>query len=222
MTLIERMPPHSIEAEEAVLGSILIDPEALDRVSDVLRAEDFYLIKNQWVWDACQHLHQHRLPIDAVTLRRELEAQQRLDELGGPVYLTQLMTSVPTAIHAEGYGRIVVALAERRRLLTAASTIAQLAYDESADNEAVTDQAERAGVKRTPHSIGSHHQVVRSPAPILRPDRIPLRASRRTARRADGLRRSRSHDGRPAALRHDRRRRAARSGQDLAGCSTSP
>ncbi len=144
MTPIDRLPPHSIEAEEAVLGSILIDPEAVWRVSDVLRGEDFYLIKNQWVWESCQRLHQRRLPIDVVTLRRELEAQQQLDELGGSAYLTQLMTSVPTAIHAEGYGRIVAGLAERRRLLAAASTIAQLAYDESADNEAVTDQAERA------------------------------------------------------------------------------
>ena len=143
MTPIDRMPPHSIEAEEAVLGSILIDPEAVWRVSDVLRGEDFYLIKNQWVWEACRTLHERREPIDFVMLTRELEMRGQIDELGGPAYISQLINTVPTAIHAEGYGRIVERAANRRRLLRAASEIAQLAYDESSDDDLVNDRAEQ-------------------------------------------------------------------------------
>jgi len=144
MIPVDRLPPHSVEAEEAVLGSVLIDPEALWRVSDFLRREDFYIVKHQWVWEGCQCLHQHHLPIDFVTLNRELAAREQLDEVGGPAYISHLINCVPTAIHAEGYGRIVAGLAERRRLLAAASTIAQLAYDESLAHETATDQSERA------------------------------------------------------------------------------
>jgi replicative DNA helicase len=137
------MPPHSVEAEEAVLGSILIDPEALFRVSEFLKDEDFYIIKNQWVWEACRTLHERREPIDFITLTRELATRSQLDELGGPAYISQLINTVPTAIHAKGYGRIVERAANRRRLLRAASEIAQLAYDESSDDDIVNDRAEQ-------------------------------------------------------------------------------
>ncbi len=71
-SIIDRLPPHSIEAEEAVLGSVLIDPEAIYRVSSFLKAEDFYIVKNEWVWSACLALHERREPIDFVTVTREL------------------------------------------------------------------------------------------------------------------------------------------------------
>ena len=142
-TPIDRMPPHSVEAEEAVLGSILIDPEAFLRLDGWLTDSDFYIIKHQWIWAACRVLHERREPIDAVTLRRELEARGQLDELGGPAYITYLMMVVPTAIHAEGYGQIVVRQAHRRRLLRAASDIAVLAYDETLDDAVMADRAEQ-------------------------------------------------------------------------------
>ena len=143
-SLIDRMPPHSIEAEEAVLGSVLIDPEAIYRVSSFLKADDFYIVKNQWVWSACLALHERREPIDFVTITRELTARNQLDELGGPAYVSHLINTVPTAIHAEGYGRIVERTALRRRLLSAASDIAQLAYEESDDIDQTIDSAEQA------------------------------------------------------------------------------
>jgi replicative DNA helicase len=143
-SLIDRMPPHSIEAEEAVLGSVLIDPEAIYRVSSFLKADDFYIVKNQWVWSACLALHERREPIDFVTITRELAARNQLDELGGPAYISHLINVVPTAIHAEGYGRIVERTALRRRLLDAASDIAQLAYEESDDIDQTIDSAEQA------------------------------------------------------------------------------
>ena len=141
-TPLDRLPPHSVESEEAVLGSILIDPEALDRVS-FLADSDFYIIKHQWAWAASLALRDRRQPLDAVTLRRELETRGQLDEIGGPAYLTYLMTVVPTAIHAEGYATLVAQAANRRRLLAAASDIAQLAYDESTADDQVNDRAEQ-------------------------------------------------------------------------------
>ena len=142
--IIDRMPPHSIEAEEAVLGSVLIDPEAIYRVSSFLKGDDFYIVKNQWVWDACMRLHERREPIDFVTITRELAAREQLDELGGPAYISHLINVVPTAIHAEGYGHIVEHTALRRRLLAAASEVAQLAYEESDDIDQTIDAAEQA------------------------------------------------------------------------------
>jgi replicative DNA helicase len=142
--VIDRMPPHSVEAEEAVLGSILIDPDVIFRVGEFLAGEDFYIIKNQWVWEACRALHERREPIDFVTVTHELEARSQLDEIGGATYISHLINVVPTAIHAGGYGHIVERTANRRRLLRAASEIAQLAYDESGDDDLVNDRAEQS------------------------------------------------------------------------------
>jgi replicative DNA helicase len=103
----ERMTPSNVEAEEAVLGSILINPDALFDVATFLKAEDFFLVKNGWVWDSIMALHERREPIDFLTVTDELERQGRLQEIGGPVYISQLMDTVPSSIHAEAYGRIV-------------------------------------------------------------------------------------------------------------------
>lgn len=133
MPPIEQLPPFSQEAEEAVLGSCLIDPEAVARVRATLTADDFYIVKNGWVWAAITDLHARDQRLDAVTLRVELEKRGQLDEIGGPAYLTSLMIAVPTAIHAEGYAHIVHEKFLRRKLLRSASDIARLAYDETGD-----------------------------------------------------------------------------------------
>jgi replicative DNA helicase len=138
------MTPSNVEAEEAVLGSILINPDALFDVATFLKADDFFLVKNGWVWDGIVALHERREPIDFLTVTDELERQGRLQEVGGPVYISQLMDTVPSAIHAEAYGRIVEQTALRRRLLGAASEVAQLAYDEKENIELVLDRAEQA------------------------------------------------------------------------------
>jgi len=143
-TAPEKVTPSNIEAEEALLGSILINPDALFDVATFLKADDFFLVKNGWVWEAILAIHDRRDPIDFVTVTDELERQARLQELGGPVYISRLMDAVPSAIHAEAYGRIVEQTALRRRLLGAASQVAQLAYDERENIEIVLDQAEQA------------------------------------------------------------------------------
>ena len=125
--------PHSVEAEEAVLGSIMIDPERLGAVRRRLSAPDFFIVKNGWVYEAILALDEKRMPIDFVTVSREMEARGQLEEIGGPAFLAHLSNDVPTAVHAEGYARIVKQLAVRRSMLAAISGAAQGAYDESND-----------------------------------------------------------------------------------------
>ena len=144
MTTPDKMIPQNIEAEEAVLGSLLIDPEALFRVSPFLKGEDFYIQKNAWVFEAILALHERREPIDFVTVCDELERREQLEEIGGAAYITRLINAVPSAIHAEAYGHIVEHAAIRRRLISAASEIAQLAYREAEDVDLTVDKAEQA------------------------------------------------------------------------------
>jgi len=144
MAAPDKMIPHNVEAEEAVLGSLLIDPEALFRVSPFLKGEDFYIQKNAWIYEVVLALHERREPIDFVTLCDELERREQLEEIGGAAYITRLINAVPSAIHVEAYGHIVEHAAIRRRLISAASQIAQLAYRETEEIDLTIDQAEQA------------------------------------------------------------------------------
>ena len=93
--------PHSREAEEAVLGSVLVDPEAYFDVSQFLNAEDFYIVRNRWIWEAFARLHERRHPIDYLTVSQELEGQSQLAEVGGPAYLTALINQTPSALRSK-------------------------------------------------------------------------------------------------------------------------
>lgn len=132
--------PHSREAEEAVIGSILINPEVYFDVAVFLRNEDFYIHRNRWIWSAIAQLHSARTPIDLLTVSDELERQGKLAEMGGSAYLTSLINQVPTSLNAESYGRIVQADATRRKLIHAANMIASLGYSGD-DIATITAQA---------------------------------------------------------------------------------
>ena len=138
------LQPHSREAEEAVVGSVLINPEAYFDVADFLRPEDFYLHRLRWVWETFIRLNEARVPIDLLTVQEDLENHGQLGEIGGPAYLTSLVNNVPTSIHAEAYGRIIEQSAVRRRLLEAANQIAKTAYKEDLSLEAAIDESEKA------------------------------------------------------------------------------
>jgi replicative DNA helicase len=138
------LQPHSREAEEAVVGSVLINPEAYFDVADFLRPEDFYLHRLRWVWESFIRLNEARTPIDLLTVQEDLENNNQLGEIGGPAYLTTLVNNVPTSIHAEAYGRIIEQGAVRRRLLEAANQIAKSAYKENLSLEAAIDESEKA------------------------------------------------------------------------------
>jgi replicative DNA helicase len=144
MAAPDKLVPHNTEAEDAVLGSLLIDPEALFRVSPFLTPDDFYIQKNGWIYETILRLHERREPIDFVTVCDELERQGRLEEIGGAARVTHLINAVPSAIHVEAYGRIVEQNAIRRRLISAASKIAQYAYQEDQDVDLTVDRAEQA------------------------------------------------------------------------------
>jgi replicative DNA helicase len=141
---LDKMIPHSVEAEEAVLGSVLINPDALYDVASFLRPDDFFIVKHAWVWEAMIRLHNREEEIDYITVVEELKARGQLEEIGGASYITYLLNNTPGSYYAETYGRIVQRSAIRRRILSAASEIAQLAHEESQDIESVIERAETA------------------------------------------------------------------------------
>lgn len=142
-SLSDRLPPQNIEAEQAVLGSLLIDPEAVHRVAPNLRPADFYRETHGLIYAAILDLHERRQPADIVTLCDELEKRQQLETVGGAPYLTSLINVVPTSVHAEHYAGIVSRTAIQRRLIGAAGEIAGLAYEPADDIGEVIDRAEQ-------------------------------------------------------------------------------
>ena len=139
---VERVPPHDEAAEEAILGSILIDGEAILQVAPFLRPEDFYRERNRWTYDACLALFQRGEAINQVTISHELAGQDKLETAGGPSFLSHLVASVPTSVHAEHYAQIVSRTATMRNLIGAATHIAALGYEQDADLDGTLRQAE--------------------------------------------------------------------------------
>lgn len=138
----DRLPPHSIEAEEAVLGSLLIDPDAIFEVSNFLKPDAFYRAQNRWIYESILSLSEHREPLDVVTLIEELRRREQLDEIGGEATIIDLINAVPTAINVEAYARMVESASIRRQLILAAGSIAKLAYNEAEDINNVLDRSE--------------------------------------------------------------------------------
>lgn len=138
----ERLPPQNIEAEQSVLGSLLIDPDAIIAVSSFLYPDDFYRRVHGDIYAAMLALHERREPTDFVTVCDELERRGQLDDVGGPAYLTQLVNIVPTSVHVEHYAHIVERTAILRRLIDASGRIAGLAYQEQDEVDQIVDQAE--------------------------------------------------------------------------------
>ncbi len=136
--------PHSREAEEAVIGAVLINPEVYYDLAQFLNPDDFYLHRLRFIWEAFTSLHEKRIPIDFLTVSDTLESMKRLEEIGGPAYLTALLNQVPTTLHAEAYGKLIEAASLRRKMLAAANQIATLAYEESTPIDTVMGEAEKA------------------------------------------------------------------------------
>jgi replicative DNA helicase len=136
------LPPHDVEAEKAVLGSLLIDSEGIFKIATFLRPEDFFTPENQWVYDACFSLYQRNEGINQITVAHELAQKGRLEEAGGAAYLSHLVSIVPTSLHAEYYAQIVSRSAVMRRLISAGSQITALGYEADAEVDAALSRAE--------------------------------------------------------------------------------
>lgn len=143
---IDRLPPQNPEAEEAVLGSLLMDPEAVAKVTPFLKTEDFYRERNGAIYSAMLSISNRtdpREPVDFLTVSDELKRQGRYEEVGGLAYLSYLIGVVPTAAHVEHYARIVERTAIKRRLISAAGKIAAVAYDDALDLDTTLEKAEQ-------------------------------------------------------------------------------
>lgn len=138
----EKLPPHDLQAEEAVVGSLLLDPDALTKVAPLLRPEDFYGGKTRAIYEACLALAGRGEAINQVTVANELGRTGRLEEIGGNGYLAFVIASTPTSVHAEYYARIVARLATYRALIKAGLDIAGLGYEAPPDTEAALSRAE--------------------------------------------------------------------------------
>jgi replicative DNA helicase len=134
--------PNNVEAEEAVLGSILVDQGALVVVSDLLAPKDFNVERNGWIYEILLNLNDQGKGLDMVTVMDELERQGVLKEVGGSAYLTSLLNATPTSIHAEYYAGIVARTAGLRRVIETAGRIARLAFRDQGELSDVLDEAE--------------------------------------------------------------------------------
>jgi replicative DNA helicase len=138
----DKLPPHEIEAEEAVLGSLLVDSGAINNIRTVLAPEDFYREKNLWVYQACCDLYERNEAIDQVTLAHELSRAARLEAVGGAAYLSHLVSNVATSVHIEHYAQIVHRTSVMRRLISAASQIESIGYGAGSDVDEAIAKAE--------------------------------------------------------------------------------
>jgi replicative DNA helicase len=141
--MADKLPPHDIDAEEAVIGSLLIDGKAIIQIINLLsQAEFFYHERNQWLYGACLSLYQRDEAINQITLAQELDRQGKLEGCGGAAYLSHLVSIVPTSLDIEHYAQIVYRLGLSRRLIDAARQIENIGYEADPDIETSLSKAE--------------------------------------------------------------------------------
>jgi replicative DNA helicase len=148
-----KMPPQNVEAEQSILGGILIENSALNRVVEILASEDFYREAHQRIFDALVDLSEKNEPADLITLTDKLKTTDRLDNVGGSSYLASLIDRVPTAANIEYYARIVKEKATLRKLIGVATDIVTRSYSDSGEIDSFLDEAEQAIFKVSEHKV---------------------------------------------------------------------
>jgi replicative DNA helicase len=138
----EKTLPQDIEAEEAVNGSLLIDPDAILKVVGLLKADDFFSETNRWIYQACLSLYQRNEAINQITVAHELLNENKLEHISGASYLSHLISIVPTSLHIEYYAQIVSRMAVMRRLIAAAGQISAIGYKAGPDVDESLGKAE--------------------------------------------------------------------------------
>ncbi len=141
--ITDRLPPQNIEAEQSVLGSLMIDKNAIIKIADLIKPEDFYKDSHGKIYEAMVYLYEHRQPIDLISLSNRLKETGHLEEVGGYSYLVSLANMVPTAANVVHYAKIVEKKAVLRRLIDNASQIINNAYNEAEEVDKVLDEAEQ-------------------------------------------------------------------------------
>ena len=142
-TLQDRIPPHSIEAEQSVLGSIFLDPETVVNVLEYLETSDFYRKNHQIIFDAILQLNNRNEAIDVVTIANELDTKNQLENAGGMEYLAELAVAVPTSANVEYYAKIVEEKSILRNLIRSATEIVRKGYEEGDELAVMLDSAEQ-------------------------------------------------------------------------------
>ncbi|OQB93784.1 MAG: Replicative DNA helicase [Parcubacteria group bacterium ADurb.Bin115] len=141
--LLEKIPPHSLEAEESLLGCLLIDKDAIIKVADMILPQDFYRQANQKIYEAIQELYNSQEPIDIITLANKLEDKKQLTDIGGRTYLAKLSNAVATAGNVSQYASIIQKKATLRRLQQAAAEITNASFDEDREIDEILDETEK-------------------------------------------------------------------------------
>ena len=171
----DKLPPHDVEAEEAVIGSLLIDPDAIMKAATLLEPADFFVETNQLIYLACSSLYQRNEAINQITVAHELMRQNNLERIGGAAYLSHLISIVPTSLHVEHYAQIVSNTAVMRRLIAAAGKIAAIGYEAGPDIEGNLNKAEdilfQVRMRQSPRdfvpireALGEYFEEPRQPA----------------------------------------------------------
>jgi len=148
------LPPQNIEAEQSVLGSLMLDKEAIIKIADMIEPDDFYRGTHTNIYQAMVDLYEKNQPIDLLSLTNSLEQRKQLKEIGGSTYLTSLVNSVPTAAHITHYAKIVKDKKVLRDLIDNSAQISQLSFKEPEDIEELVDQAEQKIFSISQKSIG--------------------------------------------------------------------
>ncbi|PIP22725.1 MAG: replicative DNA helicase [Candidatus Nealsonbacteria bacterium CG_4_8_14_3_um_filter_39_7] len=158
---IDRLPPQNIEAESSLLGSLMLDKNAIFKVVDFLLARDFYKKQHQDVYQACLDLFARTEPIDILSVANKLKEKNLLDEIGGNSYLTELMNSVPTASHVANYAKIVQRKRILRDLIDASYDIKSLAQEEEEETDVLLDRAEKKIFSIAQKSLSQHFVAIK-------------------------------------------------------------
>lgn len=141
--ILEKLPPQNLEAEEALLGSLLIDKEAIIKIADIIEPSDFYKDTHKIIFETMLEVYERHEPIDILSIANRLEEKGQLDLIGGRSYLADLANVVPSATHVVSYAQIVQRKATLRNLIRVSTEIAKMSYDEADTVEKILDKSEQ-------------------------------------------------------------------------------
>ena len=176
-----KIPPQAPEVEEAVLGALMLERDAYIVVAAILKAESFYKEEHQKIFKVIQHLVANEKPVDLLMVTQELKNRQELDEVGGPIYITQLTSRVASAAHIEFHARIIAQKYIQRELIRISSEIQVKSYDDSMELDDLIDYAEASLFKVTEGNISKESQPIK---PLLRE---AIEKIEENAKKPDGL-----------------------------------